>query len=177
VLTYFGAPRLASIGYVSPTQVNFLLPSDTFPTTVQVQVRNPAGITPQLPITVSSAAPQFLTTADGKHVFGTHADGTTLSQSPAAKGEVITLYATGCGPTSPALIPGIVPSQALPLGTTPQITVGGATATVGSATVTPGTGGVYQVSVQVPASATSGDVSVAIQTGTFVSAPALLAVK
>ena len=177
VLTYFGAPRLATIGYVSPTQVNFLLPSDTSATTVQVQVRNAAGITPQAPITVATAAPQFLTAADGKHVFGTHADGTSLTQSPATKGETVTLYATGCGPTSPALTPGIVPSQSLALGTLPQIMISGAAAAVGSANVFPGTGGVYQVSVQVPAAAASGDLPVLIQTGTFVSAQALLPVK
>ena len=28
VLNLFGAPRLAYVGYVSPTQINFLLPSD-----------------------------------------------------------------------------------------------------------------------------------------------------
>ena len=27
-LNQFGAPRLAYVGYVSPTQINFLLPSD-----------------------------------------------------------------------------------------------------------------------------------------------------
>ena len=177
VLTYFGAPRLATVGYVSPTQVNFLLPSDTSPTTVQVQVKNPAGISVKQPITVATAAPQFLTSADGKHVLGTHADGTLLSQSPAQKGETVTLYATGCGPTTPALVPGIVPSQAIPLATLPQISIANASAVVASAAVFPGTGGVYQVNVQVPAGATSGDVPVVIQAGSFTSQSALLAVQ
>jgi uncharacterized protein (TIGR03437 family) len=67
--------------------------------------------------------------------------------------------------------------QAIPLNTTPQISIAGASAVVGAATVFPGTGGVYQVSVQVPASAASGDLQVMIQSGTFVSAPVLLTVK
>ena len=67
-----GAPRLAYIGYVSPTQVNFLLPSDQGNATVQVQVRNPSGISAQLPITVQANAPQMLT-LDGKHVLAAHA--------------------------------------------------------------------------------------------------------
>ncbi len=54
ILTTFGAPRLASIGYVSPTQINFLLPSDTSSTTAQVQIRNPAGLTAQVAVTVQA---------------------------------------------------------------------------------------------------------------------------
>ena len=52
VLNLFGAPRLAYVGYVSPTQVNFLLPSDLAATAVTVQVRNPAGTSTAMPITV-----------------------------------------------------------------------------------------------------------------------------
>jgi len=138
VLTFFGAPRLASIGYVSPTQVNFLVPSDTSATTVQVQLKNPAGITTPLPITVQASAPQLLTT-DGKHAFGTHADGSRLDA--AAPGETIVLYATGCGPTIPALVPGQVPTQAASLSALPSVLIGGTAAHVTSVGVVIGTGG------------------------------------
>ena len=175
VLTYFGAPRLAAIGYVSPTQVNFLLPSDTSPTTVQVQIRNPAGITTQLPITVLASAPQFLT-SDGKHALGSHADGTSLTATPAAPGETILLYATGCGATNPALVPGQLPTQASPLATLPQATIGGASATVASITALVGVAGVYQINVRVPATTASGDQAVVLQSGTFSSSAALVAV-
>jgi uncharacterized protein (TIGR03437 family) len=177
VLTAFGAPRLAYIGYVSPTQLNVLLPSDTNSTTVQVQVKNPAGITPQTALTVQTNAPQMLT-LDGKHVLSAHADGSTASPaSPAAPGETITVYATGCGATAPALTPGQVPTQANSLVTAPQITIGGTAAKVISATVVAGAGGVYQINLQVPADATTGDLSVVAQLGTASSAPVLLSVQ
>ena len=175
VLTYSGAPRLASIGYVSPGQVNFLLPSDTLATTVQVQIKNPAGITTQSLITVVAAAPQLLT-SDGKHALGVHADGSSLTGAPAVPGETITLYATGCGPTSPPLIPSQLPAQASAVTNPPQVTIGGAAATVGSAAVLPGTGGVYQISVQIPSSASAGDQPVILQLGTFNSATTFITV-
>lgn len=178
ILTAFGAPRLASIGYVSPTQVNFLLPTNASATTYQVQVRNSAGITAQLPLTVQASAPQLLT-LDGKFVAGTHTSGALITKAgtPAAPGETISLYATGCGATSPALIPSQVPTQAASLVTLPTITIGGLPATVLSAGIVPGLGGVYQVNVQVPSGAPNGDLPVLVQLGTFTSASALITVQ
>jgi len=180
-----GAPRLAYVGYVSPTQVNFLLPSDLSGGTVQVQVRNSAGISARVPITVQANAPQLLT-LDGKYVAGSHADGSILGKAgllpsvpttPAAPGETIILYATGCGPTNPALIPGQVPTQAAGLVTLPQVTIGGTGATVLSAGVLPGTAGVYQISVQVPPTSANGDQQVLVQLGAFSSVQTLLTVQ
>ena len=133
ILTAFGAPRRAYIGYVSPTQINVLLPSDANSTTVQVQVKNPAGVTSQTPITVQANAPQLLT-LDGKYLLATHADGsvvgkagltTAFGTSPAVPGETVTVFATGCGPTTPALILGRAPVQANNLNTLPQFMLGG----------------------------------------------------
>jgi uncharacterized protein (TIGR03437 family) len=185
ILTAFGAPRLAYIGYVSPTQLNVLLPSDTNATSVLVQVRNTAGITPQVPLTVQSNAPQLLTVG-GKYVSGTHADGSALGapgllpsivSSPAVPGETIFLYATGCGATSPALIPGQVPGQAFGLVTLPQVTIGGIAGTVVSGAVVPGTGGVYQIGVRIPANVANGDLPVVMQLGTTGSVLALITVQ
>jgi uncharacterized protein (TIGR03437 family) len=185
ILTAFGAPRLAYIGYVSPTQLNVLLPSDTNSTNVQVQVRNPAGIAPTQALTVQANAPQMLTLT-GSYVTATHADGSFVGKagllgsvvtSPAVPGETITLYATGCGVTSPALIPGQTPVQANGLVTLPQITVGGAAATVVSGSVLAGTGGVYQIAFQVPANAANGDLPLIAQLGTASSASTLITVQ
>jgi uncharacterized protein (TIGR03437 family) len=176
IITTYGAPRLASIGYVSPTQVNFLLPSDTASTTALVQIRNPAGLAAALPVTVQANAAQLLT-SDGKHVLAMHLDGTLMGGTPAKPGETVMLFGTGCGPTTPALIPSQVPTQASPLATLPQITIGGLPATVQSGRVLLGTAGVYQVSVQVPAGIPDGDQPVVIQAGSFTSASTLLTVK
>jgi uncharacterized protein (TIGR03437 family) len=177
LLNLFGAPRLAPVGFVSPTQVNFLLPSDLSITAVTVQVRNPAGISTNLPVTVQANAAQLFT-VDGKSVLAAHANGSLLSKSsPAVPGETISLYATGCGPTTPALIPGVVPSAPAAIATPPVITIGGTPATVVGAGVVPNTAGLYQINVQVPSSAASGDLPLVMQVGTASTAPILLTVQ
>ncbi|MCU1327168.1 MAG: hypothetical protein JWN34_2538 [Bryobacterales bacterium] len=171
------APRRATVGFVSPNQVNFLLPSDVNPATVQVQVRNPAGISAQVPITVQATAPQLLT-VDGRAAVAFHANGTAVANAtPATPGETISLYCTGCGATTPPLIPSQVPVQAAPVATLPTVTIAGAAAAVSSTTVVPASPGVYEVKVQVPASAANGDLPTIIQLGTFSSASVLVTVQ
>ncbi len=185
ILTIFGAPRLVYVGYVSPTQVNFLLPSDFAATAAQVQVRNPAGITEQLPLTVQANAQQLLT-FDGKYVTASHADGslvgktgllTSAPTTPAAPGETVVLYGTGFGATNPALVPGQVPLQAASVVNLPQVTIGGSPATVVSGGIVPGTAGLYQIAVQVPANTANGDQPVVVQAGTFTSATTQITVQ
>jgi uncharacterized protein (TIGR03437 family) len=178
VLTVFGAPRLAYVGYVSPTQVNFLLPSDAASSAYQVQVRNPAGITTALPLTLQANAPQLLT-VDGKFAMGTHTNGSALGTggTPAVPGETIILYGTGCGPTNPALIPSQVPTASVPLARLPTVTIGGADANVVSGNVLAGSPGVYQLTVQVPASTPNGDQAVVVTLATATSAPTLITVQ
>lgn len=172
-----GAPRLAYVGYVSPTQVNFLVPSDQSATTVQVQIRNAAGITTQVPLVIQASAPQLLT-VDGKHVSGTHANGSGISATaPATPGETVTLNATACGAANPALIPGLLPAVNTPLATAATATVGGASATVTSAVYPAGSAGVCQVTLQVPAAAANGDQPVVVTQGTASSVPVMLTVQ
>lgn len=185
LVTVFGAPRLAYVGYVSPTQVNVLLPSDAAATATQVQVRNPGGISEKVPLTVQANAPALFT-LDGTYVWATHADGGLVGKTgllpsatttPAAPGETVILYGTGLGTTNPALIPGQLPTDAAGLATLPQVTIGGAAATVVSAGVVPGSAGVYQIHVQVPADAASGDQPVVVQLGTVNSASTLVTIQ
>ena len=162
-----GAPRLAYVGYVSPTQVNFLLPSDLAAGTVQVSVRNSAGISLQVPLTIQAATPQLLT-VDGKTALAMHANGQLVSaSSPATVGETVTLNATGFGPTTPALIPGVPPLQTVPLATAPTATIGTGGATVSAAVVSAGSAGICQIAVQIPAGTASGSQAVTLQLGTF----------
>jgi uncharacterized protein (TIGR03437 family) len=177
LLNQFGAPRLAYVGYVSPTQVNFLLPSDLNATATTVQVRNPAGINTAVPITVAANAPQLFTT-DGKSVMGTHVNGSLLGKAaPAAPGETIVIYGTGLGAASPALITGQVPGTSVSLATLPQVTIGGTAANVAFAGVVPGTAGVYQINLQVPSDAPNGDLPLIVKVGTGTSASTVLTVQ
>jgi len=177
LLNQFGAPRLAYVGFVSPTQVNFLLPSDLTVTATTLQVRNPAGISTAVPITLQANAAQLFT-ADGKSVLGVHANGASIGKTaPAAPGETVTIYATGLGATTPALTPGQVPTEAAGLATLPRVTIGPDTATVVSAATVAGSPGMYQVAVQVPSNAVNGDLPLVLQVGTFSAASTVLTVQ
>ena len=89
----------------------------------------------------------------------------------------MTIYCTGLGATTPALVTGVVPSGSVPLATLPQVTIGGAPATVSFAGVVGGAAGVYQINVQVPSGAANGDLPVIVTAGTASSASTLLTVQ
>ena len=89
---------------------------------------------------------------------GTFAGVTTV---PAKPGDVIILWGTGFGPTSPAAPVGVqVPPNAYPTANPVTVTVGGTNATVFGAALAPGFAGLYQVAIQIPSSAPDGDLPV-----------------
>ena len=176
MLNVNNTPRVAYVGYVSPTQINFLLPDNAGAGATTVQVKNPAGTSTAQTITVAAGGQMF--TSDGKSVLGAHANGSLVSKAaPAAPGETVTIYCTGLGTTTPALTPGVVPSDSFPLATLPTVTIGGAPATVSFAGVVAGAAGVYQINVQVPSGAANGDLPVVVTVGTASSASTLLTVQ
>jgi uncharacterized protein (TIGR03118 family) len=152
----------AFVSYVSPTQINFLMPVSTAPGPVTLQSYNFGCASNAVTVQVDAVAPAFFTQSDGKHILAFHANGTlvgpastTTGATPAAPGETIVCYGTGFGPTNPAAPDGMVISAPLPLATAPTVTIGGASATVTYSDLT--FAGVFQINVTVPASASSGD--------------------
>jgi uncharacterized protein (TIGR03437 family) len=166
--------------------VNFLVPTDISlgAGVTTVRVRNSAGITADLPITLQANAPQLFT-ADGKNVLAAHADGNfagkagilSAAVTPATPGETITVFGTGLGATTPALIPLQLAPGGANLAVLPTVTIGGAPATVVSASALAGAGGVYQVRVTVPGATANGDQPLVMTLGGVNSASALLTVQ
>jgi uncharacterized protein (TIGR03437 family) len=148
----------ANIYYVSPTQVNLLIPTSLIPgpVTLQLVVDGLAG--PAIPILLESAAPSLFQT-DATTVLGVHLDYSLITAtSPAQPGEVIVLYASGLGPTNPAAIPDQIPQQAATV--TPMssfsVLVNGVALNpqlILYAGVTPGFAGLFQINVQLPSDA------------------------
>jgi uncharacterized protein (TIGR03437 family) len=102
----------ANIYYVSPTQVNLLVPTSLIagPVILQLVVDSLAG--PAIPIMLQTAAPGLFQT-DAATVLAVHLDNSLVTAAaPAHAGEVIVLYASGLGPTIPAAIPNQIPQQA-----------------------------------------------------------------
>jgi uncharacterized protein (TIGR03118 family) len=165
----------AYVTYVSPTQLNVLLPVGTPTGAVKVQTFSSGLTSNEVTVQVAAVAPAFFMQSDGKHVLAFHGDGTlvgpttTKGATPAAAGETVVLYGTGFGATNPATPEGMVISTPLPLATPPTATVGGASAQVVYSDLT--FAGVVQVNITIPASAASGDQPV-VATASSVSSPA-----
>lgn len=151
----------AALYYVSPTQINFLIPSDLLPgdTTLFVVRDGMAGPVVHVQVTETAAA---LFKMNATTVIATHADASIITEnSPAHPGEIIVLYATGLGPTVPAQISGQVASTPAKIQLEDQFRVllnGTAVEPrkILYAGITPTLAGLYQVNVILP-SDTSAD--------------------
>jgi uncharacterized protein (TIGR03437 family) len=155
----------AYVEYVSPTQINALAP-DVPAGSVPVTVTNSNGTSSAATAQLSAEQPAFFQW--GTYAVATRQDfslavkngtfpGTTTV--PAKPGDVIILWGTGLGPTSPSAPPGMqTPSNTTyNTATTVSVTVGGKPATVYGAALAPGYAGLYQVAIQIPAGLANGD--------------------
>jgi len=177
----------AYVEFVSAGQINVVAPNiDAGPT--QVTVTNGAGTSPAVSTTSAIYGPAFFLW-DNQYAVATYQDYTYavkngaiqgLVTTPAQPGDVIILWGTGFGPTTPAATPGEeVPGGALYSTTDPvTVTVGGISATVYSSVLSPGFAGLYQIAIQVPLSAPNGDLSIVAEVnGVFSPASTLITVQ
>jgi len=109
--------RLLPLYFVSPTQINVQLPPDipAGPATLVVTTPEQAQVTADF--TVAQDGPGLFSVAsnDKAYALAFHADGSLVTEaSPAAAGEVLTVYGTGFGPTTPVRPEGL-PIPASPL--------------------------------------------------------------
>ena len=126
--------------YVSPTQINFIVPPNLPPGPQPVVVRNVNGSSSSVNTTVVSFAPAFFgwpnnqVVATGQDFSYAAASGTfsSLSVTPAKQGDVIILWGTGFGVTTPPTLPDIeVPSTVIyNTSTLPTVTIGNVSAKV-----------------------------------------------
>jgi uncharacterized protein (TIGR03437 family) len=145
----------ANIYYVSPTQVNLLIPTSLLagPVMLQLAIDNLAG--PAIPIMLQSAAPSLFQ-LDSTTVLAVHLNGSTITAaSPAQAGEVVVLFASGLGPTNPAAIPNQIPQAAASVTPISSFTmlINGAPVNpqqILYAGVVPTFAGLFQINVQLP---------------------------
>jgi uncharacterized protein (TIGR03437 family) len=154
----------AYVEFVSPTQINVLAPDDSTVGSVPVQVTVSSQQSTILTATKQQFAPSFFTTGGSSSVAAVHANYTLVSASqPAAPGEVILLYGTGFGPTTPASPTAQLVTTPAELANQVQISIGGVNASVSYAGLAEA--GLYQFNVAVPAGLPNGSTSVAASIG------------
>jgi uncharacterized protein (TIGR03437 family) len=162
-----GQPAYPS--FISPTQINVVAPNLP-PGPVQVTVTNPVGASQAVMNEVQAAVPGFFQWPGGYAVAtrqdfslavknGTFPGTTTV---PAKPGDVIILWGTGFGATSPlAPVGAVVPSDTVYNTADPvTVTIGTTSATVYGAALAPGYSGLFQVAIQIPAGLADGDYTV-----------------
>ena len=100
---------------------------------------------------------------------------------PAKPRDVLTLFLTGVGATSPAFAPGVLPNKAASAVGDVKVQIGSvilASSDVLYAGVSPGYAGLYQINLRVPDSVPDGDQTVVVTVGGFTSPPgAFMTVK
>jgi uncharacterized protein (TIGR03118 family) len=168
----------AYVSYVSPSQINALLPADLVAGPVQIQTINNGLVSQTQTVTLDAAGPAFFTFAGGKYVAATHADGSLsapaglisgATTTPAVGGETLVLYANGFGATEQAIPNGQLITTPLPLAVKPTVTIGGASAEVVFAGLS--AAGLYQLNVVVPGGLAPGDNAVVAQVGPVATQP------
>jgi uncharacterized protein (TIGR03437 family) len=156
---------------VGPSQIDFLVPANAAAGAAQVQVNNNDQISAAATVTLLPAAPAFFWLTGNKYIVAEHANGalagpTTLIAgvtTPVMPGEIIVLYGTGFGTTSPAPPNNATFPAPLALAALPTVTIGGTAATVlYGGLVEPG---VYQLNVVVPVTLPAGDAAVVATVG------------
>jgi uncharacterized protein (TIGR03437 family) len=165
----------AYVYFISPGQLNVLGPADPTEGPVQVEVITPSGRSNPATVEKRSLAPAFFKLdAEGRrYLAAVHADGTLLGKPgllgaattrPAKPGDVILLYGTGFGPTTPPFPEGEIIRQPGILPGPITIRIGDVLANVSFAGLVGA--GLYQFNVTVPALA-NGDHEVVAEINGF----------
>ena len=146
---------LANLIYVSPTQINFLVPPNLIAGTVNLNVVVDSWAGPTVPIQLAAASPALFQ-LDAQNAIATEANGTLITPaSPAAPGDIVILYATGLGYTAPPVVYSQIPETAARVVQSSSFSVqfNGVAVDPGAilyAGVAPGFAGLYQINLRLP---------------------------
>jgi uncharacterized protein (TIGR03437 family) len=171
-VTIDGKP--AFVYYISPTQINVQAPSDSFTGPAYVVVNNNGAVSDPVMARLQSVAPAFFMYLGTNYVLASRLPDYTLvgNTSAAVKpGDTIILWGTGFGPTNPPVAAGTVVTGTPFTTGPPTVTVGGTQVQVVSSLLTAGTVGLYQITVQLPASLPTGSQQVQASINGVQSAP------
>jgi uncharacterized protein (TIGR03437 family) len=169
------APVLA----LTPTQINFQVPQTVTAGTLTVQVVTGCGTASEqrsniVTAMAQSAAPEFFYfthTSSGQNpiaatdlstgvTVGTPGLLSGVASAPARPGDLLSLYATGLGLTSPLIAAGELPAAAASITGSIHVSVGSTTLASSDilyAGVTPSTAGLYQINIRLPISVPNGN--------------------
>ncbi len=169
----------AALYFVSPLQINAQVPFNAAPGPQSVVVKAPNGSSVGTNVTIANTAPAiYFDGPTGIAAILKNADFSLVTpDNPAKAGDVVVIYLTGLGQTTPALQTGNLQAGTGFNNTgTVTVTIGGQNAPVVYSIASPGFAGLYQVAVTVP-TGVSGSVPVILKAGTGTSNTVNIPVK
>jgi len=167
---------IANLFYISPTQINFLIPYQFTPSPVTVVVTRQGIAGPVVSIQLNATAPGLF--IYNGFAIGTHLNGTLIdAASPASQGEIIVLYVVGLGHVTPDTVSGKIVTSAASIAAASQLQVllSGTACPPGNilyAGVAPGFAGLYQINMILP-QLTPPNPEIRIAVGPQISPPAV----
>jgi len=159
------AGKSAPLIYVSPGQINAQVPLDV-PVGVQtLTVDNGNGDSAAFTVNVAATAPAIFFYPVATVVKNANFS-LVSAANPARAGDVLLVFATGLGQTTPPITTGrLIPGDVVARTGTVTASIGGRPATVVYSIASPGFTGLYQIAVTVPSGVT-GSVPLQLQMGT-----------
>ena len=164
----------AYVSYVSPNQVNALVPFGVATGSQPVIVTNSGGASTAASVTVNALQPGLLATSPFniggvQYAVALSTDFTSyilptgaiagLTSAPATAGQTIVLYGTGFGQVNTGTAAGQIVTQANSLVNPVQFSIGGEAAATTYAGLAPGEAGLYQFNVVIPSNVPTGNAS------------------
>ncbi len=163
----------APLYYISPGQLNVQIPYTVSPNSQAVLTVNNNGQTASFTFPVAAAAPGIFTDQSGAIV----------PSAAASRGQITTLFITGDGAVSPAIVAGTAPGTGTAIADLPRpvqpvtVSVGGIQAAIDFIGIPGQLVGVTQINFEVPAQAPLGIQSVFVSVGGVASPAARLVVN
>ena len=161
-VTVDGKP--AFVNFISPTQVNVVVPDGIAEAPIQVTVRNAAGTSDPITVTGARRSPGILAipqfnVGGRQYVVAQYADQTFAGRAGLISGvnfrtprpgDRLVIYGVGFGPTTPAVAAGSIVTTSTDLGNNFRVQIGAATAAVEFKGYSPNFVGLYQFNIVVP---------------------------
>ena len=145
----------AHLYYVSPTQINLVIPVNLPAGQGVLDLLLDGRRGPSIPVTLIPESPEFFI-SEGRWIAATNAANQALSAERMAQpGDVVVLYATGLGRTRPSLLPGQLAVEATTVARAAELRIqieGRAVEpeNILYAGLSPGFAGLYQINLRLP---------------------------
>ncbi len=169
---------LAPLLYVSPTQINAIVPAESLAGRGGLIVRTGFGQNRWTPFEVTEAAPEIFM-LDERHAIALNQNGSlNTTANPAAPGEIVAVYFTGQGAVNPP-VPTAQPGPFEPFSlvtSSAAVTLGGQQAQTTYLGLAPGFAGLAQANLIVP-EGLSGELPVGITIAGYPSNLAFISVR